>query len=1636
MTRLRASFKLLFLIVSISLRNSLVHVFAGVVVVCENEFVVKKQTKCAKTGVVGGSGTELRFLKADEDVVATRQSIDDDDNSLKVGIVEIQVPSERGEYRLAVFDGQSRTYESLTKVRVRDSGDGDGDRDAVFFVETDKALYAPGQFVRIRVLGANATEIRALSIATTVNVTVKDSLDRLLFKRDDVALDVFGLCEFEVSVAKEQPPFGQWVVYASSGTANAFAYFNVEEYVLPSFDIKIESNSVFIAAKDENDILATISAKYTYGKSVEGLAKVILKKPEASNSNFYSGGGGVAVGAADDVRFANPSEFPGGGTTSGYSDIIFESDWIALNSDGSIDISSKITKNVIDSIYGTEIILIATVEETATKEIRNSSSITIPVIREAFFDSQTTSTPAMKPGLPLSKTVQLKTNLQNVFKSASSNGSDFGTLDFSLYVNSMNSFSKTAKSTVISVPVSSSGRIEFEIDVPANTQSCCSSYADEISYGSGKCCLNSMNVQLEKNAASRDVVKRMLSASSATIDVNALTTSQLDAMIPYLSVYFSRDVESAKASLEVVISDEKCESNTTCGFKIASTKSNVIFAFAVVDSEGLGRGVLESGTISFSSSEVSKTVSMSYSSIASTSSARCSIVVWLISGSVYGESYLSGTTSQIISVPGTAVSLAAASFAYDIGLNMNVSETNTVTTGTSTEFYVSGAPNGSRAYILAIDEAVIVQSAGNTSAIDATDFLSKIYDSRMNLVGSDAKTWPCADMFVKKDISLDRVTIISSAELPSYCDPSNIWGGFGVVNDMMFGVGVGMAENSLAAVAPQGGENMKTSTSSSETASASAVRTLFPETWLWDYSDTGLFETKAPDSITTWSITAFTSHPTNGISILKNASKLTVFREFFISPKLPYSITRGETVEVILGVFNYLKEDDLSVTITTEDVSNIASPVKLGDSVTINVPKNSAGSSSFIISPSKLGTMVLRFAAEATSSDNNEFADAVERSIQVNPEGVFKSKTVSKVFRRSTTEASASEAFVLSAFPEGISSNAIMDTFSSYVSVIGDIMGPSIQNVNKFVQIPMGCGEQNLLLLAPNVYVAEYLNSANKLTPALTKELSNNVISGYSRELTYFHSSGGVSAFGPQSDKSASLWLTAFCSRVFAAAKRASDSNILVGVGIDQNVLNGAVNFMMSTQSSSSGEFFEPGVVLHSEMQSGTNGDGFVLTSYVALCLIETMESLEDASTKTNAQNSITRALRYVSQSLDEGKKSSALANEKTAVYSVIVSVYALVSVCAEDSFNAYCDLATTWIRTVIEKIGNNEIDGAVSYGGTGSSNALKIETTAYVVLIYTKMRDSGNNFCYSALKYLLQKRNEFGGYGSTQDTVVALEALSQYAKLTREASSSGSGLTVTFPNEIGSPSFTVNASNFDTFNTKQIIQRGDSFSGKTNVSGTASGGGVAVASFIVRWYEQVDETEDTSGGIFTILITTNVVVEKTSGSSRRRRRVLLDSSKSSVEDAELLQLKTCVTGDDKQGMALLEIPSFSGFAPVESSIKNLDPEKIYIKRAEVNPTTNSVSLYIESFPKNKKLCVTFDLRRVADVQNVKDVSGARVSYYYNQNVYKNTVMKSTDLNVGRFPNTGISLEPSSGRVLRVSVLLTCVCIFSSVFSF
>ena len=1648
--------------------NTNVVLARGVTIVCDRTFVVGRNSTCGYAGVTS-AGAEIRFLDEDTKRVVASTAIDvTNTNDEEILELELGVPSslETGrEYELAMYDGTARTYAAKTKVKVvsnESARESVASAKTLVQVETDKPVYAPGQKIKIRALVAdieNAALIKQKDGATTCVIEVKDSMERTIFKKSDASLDVFGVATVEVAIEKEQPPFGWWTVKAEVEVDDGVKIsteggFNVEEYVLPSFDVTLDASSMplyALSSKSENVFTGRVQSSYTYGKHVEGKTKIIFKRPTSWSSNYnYVDGGGFG----NDVPLMEPAfgaseEWDGSGGSSSSSslqtsDILYESSWLTLYG-GSATFVASISKSILEQSWSQNLEACAMVEESTTKEIRNSTILVIPIIREAFAHQTFRSyqSPAFKPGLPMKHTIQLSSDIPGAFNGTG----NLGTLDFTLSINKMNSYSYYGDSNAqtISAQVSSSGALEIEFDAPANDLSCCASYEDETNYNyvygssSQKCCLQGANVQLVKNAASRDFVRKILAPAG-----DDMSTTELDALVPYLSVYFSRDTSSAKAPVESVVINAQCTSAETCEFTLASSKSNVAFAYAVVDAEGLGRGVLESGTFSLSSTENEKTVAMTYSNIASTSSAHVSVAIWSVSGSVYSETYLAGTTSDVFLVPGTSVSLereTEIAFPYDITMSTNVSETNVVSTGTDIKFTIGGAPNGARSYILAIDEAVVIQSGGNTSALDATTFLSNVYGSRTNTLHANSETWPCDTTYNENDIKLDRVTIISTYEIANYCNPSSLDNG---------GVGIGIPEvafamDDVASSAPVQENMIKSGTDTDVSSSSSAVRTLFPETWLWETSDSGSFEATAPDSITTWSITAFTSHPTQGISIMKNASEIIVFREFFISPKVPYSITRGETVEIVLTVFNYLKDEDLSVTITAEDVTTNAA-VQIGDSKTLTVSKNSADSVTFDVSPTVLGSIKLRFSASGTTtstdSESKEYRDAVEKSIVVNPEGVFKTTTVSKVFRRSAED--ASETFTLNAFPNGVSAKAIKDTYSSFITVVGDIMGPSIQNINKFVQIPMGCGEQNLLLLAPNVYVAEYLNSANKLTSALKTELSNNIIMGYSRELTYFHPSGGVSAFGTQSDKSASLWLTAFCSKVFASAKRSSESRILDGVSIDATVQKGAIDFMISTQGTN-GAFSEPGVVLHSEMQS-QSGDKFVLSSYAALSLIETVASIDDATTKSKAQSSIASALTYVASSL-ESVKSAALQNVPSAVYSAIVSTYAFASACA--SLSTHCDLANSWKTDVLEQIGRSEVDGATYYGGIDASNSLKIESTAYVVLIYAKLNDSGNNFCYSALKFLLQQRNEFGGYGSTQDTVVALEALSTYAKLTREASNSGS-LLLSFSNEVGAPSFTVDATNFDTFNTVQIAQRGAESFDNLDVSGDASGSGVAVASYTVRWYETVDLTEDTSNGLFTIDVTTRIVTMKKSPTRSKRRRRLLTpedltggtTSTSSVEDAEMLQMRVCVKKAELtngvDGMALLRVPMFSGFQPVESSIANLDPEREYVKRVEVDPITNALSLYIEKFPSDSsnKLCATFDARRVAEVKDAQDVPGAQISMYYQQDKYRNAVMKSTGLEVGRFPEDnngggGITVEPDSAPGLQFTFVLASVIAFA-----
>jgi len=46
-------------------------------------------------------------------------------------------------------------------------------------------------------------------------------------------------------------------------------------------------------------------------------------------------------------------------------------------------------------------------------------------------------------------------------------------------------------------------------------------------------------------------------------------------------------------------------------------------------------------------------------------------------------------------------------------------------------------------------------------------------------------------------------------------------------------------------------------------------------------------------------------------------------------------------------------------------------------------------------------------------------------------------------------------------------------------------MGPALSGIDSLLTMPMGCGEQNMVLFAPNIFILQYLNKTKRLTPTV-----------------------------------------------------------------------------------------------------------------------------------------------------------------------------------------------------------------------------------------------------------------------------------------------------------------------------------------------------------------------------------------------------------------------------------------------------------------------------------------------------------------------------------------------------------------------
>uniref|UniRef100_A0A671WG83 Alpha-2-macroglobulin domain-containing protein n=1 Tax=Sparus aurata TaxID=8175 RepID=A0A671WG83_SPAAU len=387
------------------------------------------------------------------------------------------------------------------------------------------------------------------------------------------------------------------------------------------------------------------------------------------------------------------------------------------------------------------------------------------------------------------------------------------------------------------------------------------------------------------------------------------------------------------------------------------------------------------------------------------------------------------------------------------------------------------------------------------------------------------------------------------------------------------------------------------------------VRTFFPETWIWDLVEVGESGTKdvpftVPDTITTWETEAFCLSP-QGFGLAPH-KEIKVFQPFFLELNLPYSIIQGEHFELKATTFNYLSSCIMVTVIPAPSLDYTLTPLS-GNQYTSRLCGSERKTLSWTMAPSVLGAVNVSVTAKAVASHalcGNEIVsmpergriDVVTRCLIVKAEGTEMTKNYNWLLCPKD-EALTEEVDI--ELPE----NVIDGSARATLSVLGDILGRALKNLDGLLRMPYGCGEQNMALLAPNIYILQYLRNTQQLTPAITEKSTNYLTSGYQRQLNYKHSDGAYSTFGAGAGNT---WLTAFVLRSFAKAQSF--------IFIDPTKIEESKTWLERKQREN-GCFEQSGKLFNNRMKGGVS-DEVTLSAYITAAFLEMNMSVNDAVVK------------------------------------------------------------------------------------------------------------------------------------------------------------------------------------------------------------------------------------------------------------------------------------------------------------------------------------------------------------------------------------------------------------------------------------
>jgi hypothetical protein len=308
--------------------------------------------------------------------------------------------------------------------------------------------------------------------------------------------------------------------------------------------------------------------------------------------------------------------------------------------------------------------------------------------------------------------------------------------------------------------------------------------------------------------------------------------------------------------------------------------------------------------------------------------------------------------------------------------------------------------------------------------------------------------------------------------------------------------------------------------------------------------------------------------------------------------------------------------------------------------------------------------------------------------------------------------------------------NSVDGSIKVMVNIFPSVVSDLLTGVEGILREPSGCFEQTSMSSYPNIMALDYMKTTGN-EDTKTMDYANKLIDkGYKRLTTFETPEKGYEWFGASPGHEG---LTAYGLMQFNDMKTVYD-------GVDQKMIDRTANWIMSKKNGSGG-FTRNNKAYHSFGQISEE----VMNGYIVYALAEAgysdIKKELESSYKTAMQNKDPYQLAMLTNALI--KMNDSRAND------------------------------------AMEKlVGTQKEDG--SFAGTTHSithstgNSLTIETTSIAIMAMLKQGGKNIGALTKAVQFLVKSRTGYGVFGNTQGTVLALKALTQYAKQNKKTAESG----------------------------------------------------------------------------------------------------------------------------------------------------------------------------------------------------------------------------------------------------------------------